>query len=175
MYLDDPELTKLDFSGCLMPTADEEPRIAEKLVTALKCNTHLLELVLDDSNLQGGRQAELLAASVAGNKTLRVLSVPCNGLRPVDLGAIFVALAGNEAIEHFRCGNQFCDQANWHTYQALAEALKQNRTLRKLGMELLDAHWRDQINRALVRNTEGARKRRLRDQINRALVRNTEA
>uniref|UniRef100_A0A7S1MLW5 Tropomodulin n=1 Tax=Alexandrium catenella TaxID=2925 RepID=A0A7S1MLW5_ALECA len=158
--LNESTLTVLDFTSYQMPSAAKEPRIAQKLVDSLAGNTHLRELFLTDSNLRGGAQAKVLAASLVKNSTLRALNIALNFLEPADLKDIFAALAENMALEDLKCSNQFCDQAGWDAYQALAAALKQNRTLRKLGMELNDAHWRDQINRALIRNTEARRKKR---------------
>lgn len=159
--LNDHRLSRLDFSTYGMPLGEAEERIATKLMRTLGFNTHLEQLHLADSNLQGGMHAELLAASLAGNSTLRVLDVSCNFLEPCDLRQIFTGLARNGALSDLRCSGQFCEQAGWDAFQALAEALKQNRTLRKLGMELTDPHWRDQINRGLIRNVEGLRRKRL--------------
>lgn len=159
--INDPKLRVLDFSRYQMPLAAHEPRIAPKLIRALASNTHLRELHLVDSNLQGGEQANALAEALAQNQALRVLSVGCNLLEPADLKVLFGALARNATLEVLKCSDQFTsDQAGWDSYQALAEALKTNRTLRKVGLELTDAHWRDQINRGLIRNIEAARKRR---------------
>jgi hypothetical protein len=143
-----------------MPMGEEDDRIATKLMEALASNTRLEEMLLSDSNLHGGPEAEALALSLGRNRTLRRLDVECNFLQPEDLRQIFGALLQNCSLEEFKCSCQFCDQPTWDTYQSLAEALKKNRTLRKLGMELTDAHWRDQINRALVRNVEATRKQR---------------
>uniref|UniRef100_A0A7S4VMX4 Uncharacterized protein n=1 Tax=Alexandrium monilatum TaxID=311494 RepID=A0A7S4VMX4_9DINO len=158
--LDDPELTVLDFSTYQMPAGERERRIAPKLMRVLGGNTHLRELLLFDSNMCGGDHTQSLAESLAKNCNLRVLNISLNFLEPEDLRDVFRALAQNTALEVLKCSNQFCDQAGWEAYQALAEALKKNQTLRKLGMELTDAHWRDQINRGLLRNIEAVRKKR---------------
>lgn len=158
--LNDPILTRLDFSTYGMPMGEEEDRIVTKLMEAIGSNTHLEELQLSDSNLHGGQEAEALASSLRRNRTLRRLNIECNFLQPEDLRQIFGALVQNTSLEELKCSCQFCDQPTWDTYQCLAEALKKNRSLRKLGMELTDAHWRDQINRGLVRNVEAARKHR---------------
>jgi len=159
--LNDHRLLRLDFSTYGMPLGEAEERIATKLMRTIGFNTHLEQLHLADSNLQGGMHAELLAASLAGNSTLCVLDVSSNFLEPCDLRQIFTGLARNGALSDLRCSGQFCEQAGWDAFQALAEALKQNRTLRKLGMELTDPHWRDQINRGLIRNVDGLRRKRL--------------
>jgi len=159
--LNDHTLSRLDFSTYGMPLGESEERIATKLMRTLGFNTHLEQLHLADSNLRGGMHAELLAASLAGNSTLRLLDISSNFLEPCDLRQIFSGLARNGALSDLLCSGQFCEQAGCHAFQALAEAFKQNRTLRKLGMELTDVHWRDQINRGLIRNVDLLRRKRL--------------
>mmetsp|Transcript_87064 Transcript_87064/g.195042 ORF Transcript_87064/g.195042 Transcript_87064/m.195042 type:complete len:370 (+) Transcript_87064:294-1403(+) len=159
--LDDPSLTELDFSSQAMPLPSREPRIARKLVDALVGNTHLRRLRLGDSNLQGGEEVVRLAAALVANRTLRALDVASNFFGPDDLGRLFAVLAGTEsALEELYCSNQFCEPPGRKEFQALAEALDQNWKLRKLGLELPHPHWRDQINRRLIRNVEAQRKAR---------------
>mmetsp|Transcript_42727 Transcript_42727/g.110477 ORF Transcript_42727/g.110477 Transcript_42727/m.110477 type:complete len:854 (+) Transcript_42727:61-2622(+) len=169
VYLNDPELKELDFSTYGLPAWDEESRIVPKLWGALVHNEHLRNLLLADCNLlvpyvhrptTRDEQVESMANALAVSRSLRVLDVACNFFGPVDLQVLFGALAKNSSLEELRCSNQFCEQAGREALQALDRALKQNQTLRKLGMELTDAHWRDQINRGLLRNQEAARKRR---------------
>merc|ERR1712217_380704 len=132
-----------------------------KLLQAIPGNSHLCELRLTDSNLQGGRQAKLLAEALVPNTSLRVLDVSMNLLSPVDLQHMFQAIGQNNGLEELKCSNQFVDQPlTRETYAALGVALKTNMTVRKLGLQLTDAHWRDQINRGLVKNGEHRRIRR---------------
>merc|ERR1712048_97278 len=159
--LNDPSLTELDFSSYAMPMPEEEKRIAPKLMATLGYNTYLRKLLLEDSNLQGGVLAEVLAKSLTKNHELRVLKIASNFLEPLSLEHLFRALAHNTGLEELQCSNQFSGGAGRDTYRTLAEALSENKVLRKLGMELKDVHWRDQINRRLICNTEDARKRRI--------------
>jgi hypothetical protein len=161
LSLNDPTLLELDFSTYGMPGAEEEPRIAPKLFASLGSNRHLRRLLLEDCNLRGGVQVLSLGVALAGEKcALQMLDVSSNFLEPIDLRHLFSALARNTTLEELRCGNQFCDPADWDAYNVLANALGQNGTLRRLGMYFRDAHWRDQISRALVRNTDAVRRRR---------------
>lgn len=161
LALDDPSLTELDFSSYAMPLPEDEPRIAPKLWVALARNTHLRRLLLEDANLRISvdNAARGPAAALASNRHLRVLNISSNFLGPRDLQTIFEALHGNVALEELRCSNQFCEPADLAAYKALAEALRQGCSLRKLGLELRDSHHRDQINRALVRNADAGRRR----------------
>merc|ERR1712217_401991 len=112
--------------------------------------------------LLGGDQANHLAVALAGNRNLRILNVSCNRLEPDDLQLIFKALAQNNALEQLHCSNQLCaSKVGWDVFQVLGLALKENRTLRKLGMDITEPHWRNQIHRDLVRNIDLARKVRL--------------
>jgi len=161
LALDDPSLTELDFSTYAMPLPEDEPRIAPKLWVALARNTHLRRLLLEDTNLRSGGDgaARGPAAALASNRVLRVLNISSNFLGPRDLQAIFESLGQNAALEELRCNNQFCEPVDLAAYKALAEVMRQGCSLRKLGLELRDSHHRDQINRALVRNADVARKR----------------
>lgn len=166
----DPKLTSLNFRNLAMPASEDEPRIAAKLVTALARNTHLTELSLCCSNLQG-EQARGLGRALAANKTLEVLNVQSNNLEPSALRDILAGLAGNNALKEFRC-DQFCseewtrtvNEAELSVFVTALEMLQNNFTLQKLGMDLTERHYRDQITKALIRNTEAARLKRKRAQ-----------
>lgn len=163
--LNDPTLLVLDFSGFPLPTPDEEPRIGPKLFIALGRNTHLKELRLRFSNVFGDAQARSLAASLAQNQTLRLLDIGANHLKGWDMEAIFEALTTNQSLEELSCGRQLeGEAAGSDAYKVLASALQQNRSLKKLGLELSHPHWRDQICRSLVRNREVARRLRYEQQ-----------
>jgi len=157
----DPQLTSLDFKNLAMPAPHDEPRIAPKLMEALMKNTHLTELSLFNSNFQGAEQARLLSRALQVNRTLEVLNLECNLLEPDDLQEIFNGLGRNRVLREFRCTDQFCEeQADRVVFKALHDSLQTNFTLQKLGMDLTERHYRDQILKALIRNTEAARNRK---------------
>jgi len=158
VYLNDPTLTELNFRNRCMPDAEAEPRIAPKLMQSLARNTHLQKLLISCANLHGGELAVDLGASLARNSTLRRLDMESNHLTPEDLQAVFRGLGSNFALQELRCSNQFCEQAGRDTLAVLHESLKTNRKLEKLGMDLVDRHYRDQIVKALIRNTEEGRR-----------------
>jgi hypothetical protein len=157
VYLNDPSLERLDFTNCGMPTGRQEHRIAPKLVEALADNTHLRHLRLSNSNLHPCEAAKL-ALSLTKNNTLTTLEIECNHLEPSDLQCIIEALAGNTRLEDLRCRGQFCMPAGPRVFQALKETLESNRTLRRLGMEITDAHWRHEIHRAMSKNKDQQRR-----------------
>lgn len=156
--LNDPTLDVLDFRNRCMPDPEAEPRIAPKLMKALEHNTNLRRLLLSCANLQGGDIAVDLGIALRHNKTLLVLNMESNHLAPDDLQAIFSGIGSNIALQELRCSNQFCEQAGKEVLATLHDALKTNRKLEKLGMDLVDRHYRDQIVKALIRNTEEGRR-----------------
>lgn len=180
--LNDPTLRVVDFRNLPMPSPSKEPRIGPKLFRVLAQNTHLEELLLSCANVHGGEQAELLSQSLASNHHLRVLNLECNQLKSQDIRAIVSSLAGNTALKELRCSDQFCEHAiggeacmrmpldcgrmsleeDRATLVAVHDMLQTNRTLLKLGMDLTERHYRDQILKALIRNTELERQRKRR-------------
>lgn len=169
--LNDADVTTLNLTNLSMPTAEQEPRIVDKLVKAIGDNTHLTHLKLCNSSLQSGSAYEL-AESLSRNQTLEVLEVQCNFLTPGSLEAIFngVAQNRNTAVKELRCSDQRCDQQADNTvFNAADQLLKKNFTLQKLGLDLPGAtlaeqNFRDQIHKALIRNTEAARKKKKRQE-----------
>lgn len=156
--LDDPDLTTLDFRTLQMPSPEDEPRVASKLVRAVAHNTHLVEMLLSYSNLHGGAESDALAQSLSINRSLRVLNIESNLLEPCDIEVILKALAENSTLEELRCSDQVGQaQAGPEVFAVAHNVLRKNRSLRKLGMDLTDWHYRDDIVRALIRNVEAAR------------------
>jgi len=161
LYLNDPQLRSLSFRNLAMPLPQDEPRIVPKLMKAVARNTYLTELSLGNSNLHGGEQVHELGQALSLNRTLEILNIQCNLLKPCDLQAIFAGLAGNKALRELRCSDQFCEeQADRDTFATLHASMQTNSTLQKLGMDLTNQYYRATILKALIRNMEAARRRR---------------
>lgn len=161
VWLNDPHLRYLNFRNLRMPRAEEEPRIAPKLMEALAANNCLTELSLCCSNLHGGKQARALSHALSVNQTLEVLNIQCNELEPDDLQVIFTGLASNKVLRELRCSDQFCEeQADRPVFATLHESLENNFALQKLGMDLTNQYYRGPILKCLIRNMEAARRRR---------------
>lgn len=158
----DPELKDLNFTCMSMPAPEQEPRIMRTLVSTLGGNTHLRTLQLSDSNLRGSAEAQRLAESLRVNRTLRVLNIESNALEPADLQCIIEALSSNRALVELRCSNQFAAPAGRDVFEAAVRTLRANRVLCVLGMDILDRHYLDLINRALIENVDSRRQRRVR-------------
>jgi hypothetical protein len=159
--LDDPSLTTLDFRNLILPSAVEEPRIIPKLFQALATNTHLKTLTLTGSNFKGEKEVRELAKSLTVNRTLEVLNLESNMLTSSDLQILFESIGFNIGLKELRCSNQFGDELNdCKLFAVVNDTLKVNQKLQKLGLDLTDRHYRDQITRSLIRNTESARRHR---------------
>lgn len=159
--LDDPALAELDMTG--MALLQEEPQLVTRLSAGLEKNTRLRRLRLSMTNLGGSLQAAALATALRTNEALEVLDLESNVLTPADLQVVFQALAVNTSLQELRCCNQFCEEEpGLELFEAAAEALEQNHTLVKLGLDvpLRYRHQMLTINKALTRNMDVARKAR---------------
>jgi hypothetical protein len=161
-WLNDPALVELDFSNMHMPPPHVEPRIAPKLMAAVSWNTHIEVLCLSNANLQRSQGVEL-AQALQGNTTLRSLNIESNCLDSTAVREIALAIRGNKdcPIESLYLAHQ--KQAGMFfgrpTEEALGRMMQSNETIVKLGLECDDAHWRNVIDRALLRNGDFMRRR----------------
>jgi hypothetical protein len=161
-WLNDPDLEELDFSGMRMPDAHVEHRIAPKLMEAVRSNTHLRVLSLSRSNVQCAEGVQL-AESLRKNTTLRVVNLEGNRLDSRAVCALALAVTDNHGcgIEHLglqrqgQAGGSFGRPAE----EAVGQMMKNNNTIVRLGFECDDAHWRDVIDRAIVRNNDASRRK----------------
>lgn len=161
-YLNDPSLTEFDFTNMRMPPPHLEERIAPKLMAAMKTNTHIEVLALANSNVQKVQGFEL-AAALRQNCTLRVLNLESNHLDSASTREIALAVRDNPEcrLESIR----FCHQKQMGqffgrpTEEAVGQMMEKNALIVKLGFECDDAHWRNLIDRALLRNNDAWRRR----------------
>lgn len=156
-WLNDPSLTELNFNNMHMPPAHSEERIAPKLMAALRSNTHLEVLSLSNSNVQKAQGVEL-AVALQTNVTLRAVNLECNQLDSSAVRELALAIKSNAVsrLEHLRFshqrqGGQFFGRP---TEEAVGQMMEKNETIVKLGFECADAHWRNLIDRALLRNND---------------------
>merc|ERR1719444_550319 len=132
-FLDDPELTSLDFSNITMPLPQDEPRIAPKLMQSLAHNKNLKEVVVNNCNIQN-QQGSQLAEALKTNTTLQVLSIESNNFTSA---IIDIANTLKEHTESSISQWRFAQQMG-HNYfgrpveQALAEMMEKNVTILKL-------------------------------------------
>lgn len=159
-HLDDPTLEKFDFTNLQMPKADDEPRISPKLAKAISTNTHITHLLLANTNLQiteGG----VLAESIASNGSIRVLNIDSNFLGESQMESLANACGTNQTIEELRVNNQHGLLPGRAVFEAFANAVKANKMICKLGLNITEAHFRNEIDRQIMRNNDDARKRRV--------------
>merc|ERR1712039_163811 len=92
------------------------------------------------------------------NKKLRILNIDSNQLQPLALEMLCRGLSENQTLEQLRCNNV---AYGYGIYEAIADMVKKNGHLVKIGMEIKDAHFRNQIDKQIMRNNDEARKRRV--------------
>lgn len=161
-FINDPSLKELDFTSMHMPPGRVEKRIAPKLMQAVATNTHLEVLSLSNANVQRA-EGLLLAESLRTNRTLLELNLESNWLDSSTVRELGLAVAANPAcaLEHFRVSHQkqMGQFFGRPTEQAIGEMMQANETIVKLGFECDDAHWRNLIDRSLLRNNDHWRRR----------------
>lgn len=158
-YLNDPTLDKFDFSNLTMPPGKDEPRIAPKLMKAVATNTHIEKLLLPNTNLNS-RQAAILAESLTQNSKIRVLNVDSNSITDNTMESLIDSFGTNQTLEEVRIQNQRGFKLGNAHYEALKRAVEANKFIYKLGCPLENPHFREPINRSLMRNSDNARQRR---------------
>jgi len=158
-YLNDPTLIKFDFTNLKMPKGKEEKRISPKLSKCIATNTTIEQFLMANSHYLG-RQAQDLADSIKVNNSIKICNLDSNGFSPADLVVLATALGENRCIEEFKINNQHSGQPGREVLETFANAITANTFVQKLGMSLEDAHWRGVIDKQLMKNNDGARKRR---------------
>lgn len=159
-HLNDPTLIKFDFTNLQMPPPSEEPRISPKLAKAIASNTFIAQLLLPNTNLSavdGG----VLAESVAANSTLKVLNIDSNFLGQMEMDSLANASGTNQSLEELRVNNQHGLMMGRSSFEAFSNAVKANKFICKLGLSITDPHYRNEIDRSIMRNNDDARKRRV--------------
>lgn len=160
-FLNDPSLVDFDFTNSHMPPGHVEPRIAPKLMAAMRANTHIEVLALANANVQK-LQAQELAESLCENVTLRTLNLECNCLDSAAVRELALAIKDNPSLplQHVRFSHQkqMGQFFGRPTEEAVGQMMERNNQIVKLGFECDDAHWRNIIDRALLRNNDALRR-----------------
>eukprot|EP00450_Noctiluca_scintillans_P008915 CAMPEP_0194487986 /NCGR_PEP_ID=MMETSP0253-20130528/8081_1 /TAXON_ID=2966 /ORGANISM="Noctiluca scintillans" /LENGTH=566 /DNA_ID=CAMNT_0039328299 /DNA_START=56 /DNA_END=1756 /DNA_ORIENTATION=+ len=167
-YLNDPELTILDFTNLQMPSAvvhhiDARAKmVAPKLVGAVATNTHVKRMILANANLQGADGREL-GEALRQNSTLRGVDVSSNMLAPTDLEVIFRGAGDSTSLEDLQCQEQLTVDAGRSAntaLEALLEALRKNTKLFRVGMRISEPHYNNEINKQIMKNRDVVRRKR---------------
>jgi len=161
-WLNDPTLVELNFTNMHMPEPNIEPRIAPKLMKAMETNTYIQVLSLSNANVQKLQGIEL-ANALRMNCTVKTLNLESNCLDSISVRQLALSIRDNGAstIEQLRVshqrqmGNLFFGRP---AEEAVGMMMQRNMTIVKLGFECDDAHWRNEIDRALVRNNDKLRR-----------------
>lgn len=163
VHLNDHTLRDLNFTNMPMPSPEAQPLIGPKLFRALQSNDHLEELLLAGTRLVSS-QASALAEALRKNSTLRVVNMESNCLNIESIVSFAKALSENSAsnIEEWRFDNQAGVGYNFGpaTEEAIAEMMRNNKRLLKLGFSTHIPGSRNSIDRSLMQNADAARRRR---------------
>jgi hypothetical protein len=159
-HLDDPTLEKFDFTNLQMPPPAEEPRISPKLAKAIANNTHITSLLLPNTNLMAA-EGGVMAESLIKNSSIKVLNIDSNFLAQPEMESLANAAGTNQTLEEIRVNNQHGLMMGRSTYEAFANACKANKMITKLGLNITDPTYRNDIDRSIMRNNDDARKRRV--------------
>lgn len=161
-WLNDPTLVDFNFDTMHMPLPHVEPRIGPKLMKAMHTNTNIEVLSLSNSNVQRCTALEL-AEALRENCTVRTLNLEGNFLDSNSIRELALGIRDNSStrLEQLRLQHQ---QGMGQVFgrpaeEAVGLMMQKNETLVKLGFECDDAHWRNSIDRALVRNNDFFRRR----------------
>jgi len=146
-----------------MPLPYLEPRVAPKLCKALEKNTSIVSLNLAGSNLQKPQGPDM-AEALKKNKTLKTLNIESNNLDSDSIKLMIDALTENpeSCIETWRMINQkhMGQFFGMPVEEAMNNFLKKNSTIIKLGFVCQDAHWRNEIDKCILKNVDIARRKR---------------
>lgn len=156
-HLNDPTLTKFDFTNLQMPTGVQEPLISPKLAVAMAANNQIQELLLPSTNFQTP-EAVVLAQSLPQNTKIRILNIDSNQLQPLAMEMLCRGIGANQTLEQFRCNN--CASGKL-VFEAVAVMVKSNTHLVKVGMEIKDPEVLRKVNNQISSNTDEARKARV--------------
>lgn len=160
-YLNDETLVDLNFDYLPIPPAHAEERIGPKLMQALRTNSHIRNLSLVSTGLQRDLGHELSKA-LCENTALQRLNLEANGLDAVALCELADAIRESKtcSLEQLRLAPQQHHSVGRAVEEAIGRMMERNRSIVRLGFDCTDAHWRDTIDRALLRNNDLARRRR---------------
>ncbi|KAJ1566595.1 hypothetical protein HK405_009173 [Cladochytrium tenue] len=151
---DDAELVVLDLRDCAVFAPPHAAAVAEALAT----NSHLRELVLENTGLQTAAAVEI-ANALRVNETLEVLNLDSNNIAPAGIKALAESLEYNRGLRELRLANQR-SMAGTDAEQAFARAMAKNTTLTRLSLLFRDVASRGAVDRAIARNRELARRAR---------------
>eukprot|EP00842_Homolaphlyctis_polyrhiza_P003550 jgi/Hompol1/4196/HPOL_001752-RA len=154
---DDESMTVFDIKDCDCFTTTHAAALAD----GLRGNTNLKTIILHNARLQTQAAVDIAKALVE-NSSVLVLDLSSNSIGPAGMRALADMLESNSTLIELRLENQkSITQTGIDAEQAFARALNKNHTLQKLGLVFRTVSARDQVDRAITRNKEAARKARL--------------
>lgn len=170
----DASLVNLDLTDCPVFSMAH----GSALAAALKTNTCLEALSLKNTKLQNATAMEIAEVfhkfllflnnpftmyyiqALEVNKTLKVLNMENNIIQPQGMRALAEALKQNASLVEVRLSHQKYATGT-DAEQAFASALEKNESIQKFSLLIRDVPSRTYCDRAITRNKDLARKRRL--------------
>ncbi|KAK5669224.1 hypothetical protein QVD99_003636 [Batrachochytrium dendrobatidis] len=150
----DPLMTQMDIKDCNCFTVEHACVLGE----ALKQNTHLKSLVMSNSKIIN-QSAIDIARGLAKNTGIESVDLTGNNIGPAGMRALAEMLESNHTLLELKLDHQkSITSTGTDAEQAFARAMTKNNTLQKLAMQFRDAASRNQVDRAISRNKETARK-----------------
>jgi len=156
--LNDPTVEELDLAGMRLTAGEEKHGLLPKLCSSLAGNTHLRKLRLSNVGLRAGDVA-LLATALCTNQGIRHIDIEANQLTNLRLLPLVNAAGSSQTLEELRL-SQGAAVREREFGQALVAALRSNRMLVKISIEICDAPLRTQADTEMRRNADAARRRR---------------
>jgi hypothetical protein len=163
VQLNDPEMPTLNLSNVVLKPPEEEPAVIPVLFEGLSSTN----TTLTDINLSGCGMRDIDCATLVGemlknpNTTLKNINLDSNLFGIDCIEALCEGLLVNTVLEELRFSNQMASsQPGRKGEQLFAEAMKENKTLCKLGYSFNDPTSRNVVDKFIMNNS-GARRKRL--------------
>lgn len=154
--MDDPSLSYLNFNN----VKDISHKQFVLLFRSLKINTNLISLSLSNTNLCD-ETAKFLIRALEENRSIKIINLESNLLSKEFIFKIIQALTSNNNVKEFRACNQYKSTLLGASYESqIADCLKRNRSLLKLGLNFECCGPRDRVTQYILRNQDICRQMR---------------
>jgi len=157
LMANDPAMTEVNINNMKRTPI---PQI-QKLIWSIRENNYIRKLSMSNTGIMDNAVGPLVEA-LQSNTSLQVLNLETNFLSGEFLKSLFQALLKNQTVEEVRATNQGVTMSNQAEID-IANAINENNTLRKVGLNFRRHESRNQVDHALYRNSEMQRLMRMDD------------
>lgn len=152
----DSALTEVNLNNIKNISVERLVEFAE----ALAANTNLKKLHLANTRATD-KVAKALATSIKENTTLETLNVESNYISGKAIVALLQAVNEKQTLTELRVANQRPSILGHQVERSITELMKENKTLKRLGIFLDTADAKVQVNTFLKRNNDTVRQTRV--------------